>query len=56
MINNPDRETNMSIKLTLLDSKDNHTITLKLHRHFAHPSKEKLLKLIKKVGEPLCNN
>ena len=56
LINNLDRETNMSITLNLLDSKDNHTIALKLHRQFAHPSKEKLLQLIKKAGESWCNN
>ena len=41
LINNLDRETNMSITLTLSDSKDNHSIVLKLHRQFAHPSKKK---------------
>ena len=56
LINNLDRETNMSITLTLSVSKDNRTIALKLHRQFAHPSKEKLLQLIKKAGEPWCNN
>ena len=56
LIDNLDKETNMSIILTLSDSKDNHTITLKLNRQFAHPSKEKLLQLIKKAGEPWCNN
>ena len=45
LINNLDRKTNMSITLTLSNSKDNHTIALKLHRHFVHPSKEKLLQL-----------
>ena len=52
LINNLDRETNMSITLTLSDSKDNHTIILKLHRQFSHLSKEKLLQLIQKAGEP----
>ena len=56
LISNLDRETNMSITLTLSDIKDNHTIALKLHRQFAHPSKGKLLQLIKKAGEPWCNN
>ena len=56
LINNLDRETNMSITLNLLDSKDNHTIVIKLHRQFAHPSKEKLLQLIKKAGESWCKN
>ena len=46
----------MSITLTLSDIKDNHTIALKLHRQFAHPSKGKLLHLIKKAGELWCNN
>ena len=32
LINNLDRETNMSITLTLSVSKDNRTIALKLHR------------------------
>ena len=39
LITNLDRE-NISITLPLLDSKDNHTIALKLHRQFAHPTKE----------------
>ena len=52
LINNLDRETNMSITLTLSDSKDNHTIALNLHRQFAHANKEKLLQLINKAGEP----
>ena len=42
LINNIDRETNIYITLTLWDSKDNHSILLKLHRQFANPSKEKL--------------
>ena len=40
LINNLDREPNMTITLTLLDSRDNHSIALKLQRQFAHPSKE----------------
>ena len=40
LITNLDRENNISITLPLLDSKDNHTIALKLHRQFAHPTKE----------------
>ena len=52
LINNLDRETNMSITLTLSNSKDNHTIALNLHRQFAHANKEKLLQLINKAGEP----
>ena len=56
LINNPDREPNMIITLILLDSKGNHSITLKLQRQFAHPSKEKVLQVVKKAGEPWCNN
>ena len=48
--------TNMSTTLTSSDSKDNHTISLKLHRQFTHPSKEKFLQLTKKAGKPWCNN
>ena len=51
LINNLDRETNMSITLNLLESKSNHSITVKVQRQFAHPSKEKLLQLIKTTGE-----
>ena len=46
----------MPITLTLLNSKDNHTIRLKLYSQFSCPRKEKLLQLIKKVGKPWCNN
>ena len=46
----------MSITLTMTNDKDNHNITLKLHRQFAHPSQEKLLQLIKNAGEPWRGN
>ena len=42
--------------LILPNSKANHSITRKLHSLFAHPTKEKLLQLRKKAGEPWCNN
>ena len=56
LTNNLHSETNMPITLTLLNSKDNHTIRLKLYSQFSCPRKEKLLQLIKKVGKPWCNN
>ena len=46
----------MSITLTMINDKDNHNITLKLHRQFAHPSQEKLLQLMKNAGEPWRGN
>ena len=52
IINNLNRESDMSITLTMTKDKDNHNIALKLHRQFAHPSQEKLLQLIKNAGEP----
>lgn len=56
LINNLDRKTDMSITLTMSENNNNHNIALKLHRQFAHPSKEKLLQLIKNAGEPWCSN
>ena len=50
LINNLNRESDMSVTLTMANDKDNHNIALKLHRPFAHPSQEKLLQLIKNVG------
>ena len=50
LINNLNRESNMSVTLTMTNDKDNHNIALKLHRQFAHPSQEKLLQLIKNAG------
>ena len=48
LINNLNRESDMSVTLTMTN--DNHNIALKLHRQFAHPSQEKLLQLIKNAG------
>ena len=56
LINNLNRESDMSITLTMTSDKDNHNIALKLHRQFAHPSQEKLLQLIKNAGEPWFGN
>ena len=56
LINNLNRESDMSITLTMTNDKDNHHIALKLHRKFAHPSQEKLLLLIKNAGEPWHGN
>ena len=58
IINNLNRESDMSIMLTMTNDKDNHNIDLKLHRQFAQPSQEKLLQLIKngKMNEPWRGN
>ena len=56
LINNLNRESDMSITLTMTNDKHNHNITLKLHRQFTYPSQEKLLQLIKNAGEPWCGN
>ena len=50
LINNLNRESNMSVTLTMTNDKDNHNIALNLNRQFAHPSQEKLLQLIKNAG------
>ena len=34
------------------DNKSTYDIALKLHRHFAHPSLEKLIKLLNSAGHP----
>ena len=47
----------MCATLTMSNDKDNHNIALKLHRQFAHPSKEKLLQLKEEnAGEPWLSN
>ena len=56
LINNLNRESDMSIALTMTNDKDNLNITLKLHRQFAHPSQEKLLQFIKNAVEPWRGN
>ena len=39
------------ITLTVLDNKSNKEIALKLHRQFAHPRPESLLKLLGNAGD-----
>ena len=44
------------IILTVSTSKSDFEIAQKLHRQFAHPTKDKLFKLVKLAGEPWNNN
>ena len=44
------------ITLTLRKELSNHEIAVKLHRQFAHPTKQKLTQLIKQAGEPWRSN
>ena len=44
------------IILTVSTNKSDFEIAQKLHRQFAHPTKDKLLKLVKLAGEPWNNN
>ena len=44
IINNFERGSTNSITLTLSEVKDNYNVALKLHRQFAHPTQEKLLR------------
>lgn len=45
-----------NITLAVTEDKSNTEIAIKLHRQFAHASKEKLLNLVKNAGHPWCNN
>ena len=42
--------------LTVLDCPNDHKTALKLHSQFAHPTSEKLLKLINSAGEKWSKN
>ena len=45
-----------SITLAVRDNKSNHEIAKKLHRSFAHPSSEKLIKLVNSAGPQWSEN
>ena len=57
-INNTDRGNDSAITPTInnINEQSNQTITLKLHRQFAHPSPERLIHLLNNAGTPWCNN
>ena len=57
-INNINRENNSAITLTInnINEQSNQTIALKLHQQFAHPSSERLIRLLNNAGTPWCNN
>ena len=56
IINNFERGSTNSITLALSKVMDNYNVALKLHRQFAHPTQEKLLKLINNAGHPWSAN
>ena len=49
-------ENNDHIILNVTDSKTNKEIAIKLHRCFAHPSEDKLLKLVNNAGRKWSDN
>ena len=58
LINNLDRskDSNSTITLTLTEEKSSKDMALKLHRQFAHPTSDKLIKLINSAGYPWAQN
>ena len=51
LIDNIGNTGHEQITLKVISSKSNKEIAVKLHQQFAHPSSEKLLKLVNKAGE-----
>ena len=56
IIQNFEKRSSNSITLALSEIQDNYNVALKLHRQFAHPTQEKLLKLINNAGHPWSTN
>ena len=57
-INDLERESSSNITLTMnnINQQSNHAIAIKLHRQFAHPTSDKLIRLINNAGNPWCDN
>ena len=57
-INDLERESSSNITLTInnINQQSNHAIAIKLHCQFAHPTSDKLIRLINNVGNPQCDN
>ena len=49
-------DTPNNVTLTLINEKTPRDIAIKLHRQFAHPTSQKLIKLLKSAGDQWKNN
>ena len=56
LLNQFESHNKVNFTLTLIDSPNIHKQAVKLHTQFAHPSSERLIKLLKSAGPQWCNN